>query len=86
MPKIQMLDAPWGLQVNLCTGVARRVSLRSLIEGSILAHIDTLHHSQWKKMLPKAREVSRGSIDFDSWIKGLSAREESCLIAIIWDY
>lgn len=83
MPNIHMLDAQWGLQVSLCTGVAKRVSLRTLIEGSILGHIDTLHQSQWQRMLPMAQEAFRGSIDFGSWVEGLNAEEKSCLIAII---
>ncbi|CAF9939927.1 MAG: hypothetical protein ALECFALPRED_008377 [Alectoria fallacina] len=83
MPHINMLDVPWGLQVSLCTGVARRVSLRTLIEGSLLTQIDTLQHDQWQKILPKAQAAFRGSIDLDSWIEELNANEKSCLISII---
>ena len=83
MPHINILDVPWGLQVSLCTGVARRVSLRTLIEGSLLTQIDTLQHDQWQKILPKAQAAFRGSIDLDSWIEGLNTNEKSCLISII---
>lgn len=82
-PSIHNLDVPWGLQVSLCTRVARRVSLRTLIGDSILSHIDTLEYGQWQTMLPKAQEAFRGLIDFDNWIEGLCTNEKSCLIAVI---
>ena len=43
-PNLRMLTVPWGLQISLCTGIAKRVSLRELIEDSMFAHVDTLKY------------------------------------------
>ena len=83
LPNLRMLVVPWGLQVSLCTGVAKRVSLRKLIEDSMFAHVDTLKYEQWQKMLPGARAAFQGSIDLKAYIEGLSSDEKMCLIAII---
>ena len=83
LPNLRMLVVPWGLQVSLCTGIAKRVSLRKLIEDSMFAHVDTLKYEQWHKMLPGARAAFQGSIDLKAYIEGLSNDEKICLIAII---
>lgn len=83
MPNIHTLDVPWGLQVSLCTGVARRVSLRALIGDLLFTHIKSLQLDQWQNMLPKAKEAFWGLHDLSKWYEGLNANEKSCLIAII---
>ena len=83
LPNLRMLVVPWGLQISLCTGVAKRVSLRKLIEDSMFTHVDTLKYEQWHKMLPGARAAFQGSIDLKTYIEGLSSDEKICLIAII---
>ena len=83
LPNLRMLVVPWGLQISLCTGIAKRVSLRRLIEDSIFAHVDTLKYEQWHKMLPGARAAFQGSIDLKTYIEGLSSDQKICLIAII---
>lgn len=83
LPNLRMLVVPWGLQVSLCTGIAKRVSLRKLIEDSMFAHVDTLKYEQWHKMLPGARAAFQGSIDLKAYVEGLSSDEKICLIAII---
>ena len=82
-PNLRTLVVPWGLQVSLCTGIAKRVSLRKLIEDSMFGHVDTLKHQQWHKMLPNARAAFQGSVDLKSWVEKLSNDEKICLIAII---
>ena len=83
LPNLRMLVVPWGLQISLCTGIAKRVSLRKLIEDSMFAHVDTLKYEQWHKMLPGALAAFQGSIDLKTYIEGLSSDEKICLIAII---
>ena len=83
LPNLRSLVVPWGLQISLCTGIAKRVSLRKLIEDSVFAHIDTLKYEQWHKMLPGARAAFQGSIDLEAYVEGLSSDEKICLIAII---
>ena len=82
-PNIHTLNALWGLQVSLCTGIAKRVSLLHLIQDSLLVHVEPLKHDQWHNMLPKAKAAFQGSINIDHWIKGLDAEEKVCLIATI---
>ena len=83
LPNLRMLAVPWGLRISLCTGVAKRISLRKLIEDSMFAHVDTLKYEQWHKMVPGARAAFQGSIDLKTYIEGLSSDEKICLIAII---
>ena len=83
LPNLRMLAVPWGLQISLCTGIAKRVSLRKLIEDSMFAHVDTLKYDQWHKILPNARAAFQGSICLKSWIEMLSSDEKICLIAIV---
>ena len=82
-PNIHNLDVHWGLQISLCTGIAKRVSLLHLIQDSLLIHVDLLKYEQWHKMLPNARAAFRGSIDIDSWVEELNSDEKTCLISII---
>ena len=83
LPNLRSLVVPWGLQISLCTGIAKRVSLRKLIGDSMFAHVDTLEYEQWHKMLPGVRAAFQGSIDLEAYIEGLSTDEKICLIAII---
>ena len=83
LPNLRLLVVPWGLQISLCTGIAKRVSLRKLIEDSTFAHIDTLKYEQWHKMMPGAQAAFQGSIDLKVYIEGLSSDDKICLIAII---
>ena len=83
LPNLRLLAVPWGLQISLCTGIAKRVSLRKLIEDSMFAHVETLKYEQWHRMLPGARAAFQGLIDLEAYIEGLSSDEKICLIAII---
>ena len=83
LPNLRNLVVPWGLQISLCTGIAKRVSLRKLIEDSMFAHVDTLRYEQWQRMLPNARAAFQGTINLTSWLEGLSNDDKICLISII---
>ena len=80
---IHTLDVLWGLQVSLCTGLARRVSLLHLIQDSLLDHVNPLKHERWHKMVPEVRAAFRGCINIDYWIMGLDSEQKIDLIAII---
>jgi hypothetical protein len=54
MPDFRILLQPWGLQVSLCTGVARRVPLKSLMRSQC-SLILTLRH-------PKTGRVSNSTL------------------------
>ena len=83
LPNLRSLAVPWGLQISLCTGVAKRVSLRKLIEDSMFAHVETFRYENWLKLLPDARAAFQGSINLKTWMEGLSDDEKICLIAIV---
>ncbi|KAM0326777.1 hypothetical protein ACHAQA_006651 [Verticillium albo-atrum] len=69
----------FGVQVSLCTGVARRVPLRALIEEPLLSFVDTLRIEGWQAIKTDARRAFAGDIDFDTWLGALSDDEHKCV-------
>lgn len=47
---ICLLDQNWGLQISLCTGVARRVSLCELVADLLPVFIDPLYPEEWHEL------------------------------------
>jgi hypothetical protein len=76
---LHLFNSLWGLQISLCTGVARRVPLRALIQEPLLSFIDRLRVEAWEALKPQARLAFQGEIDFDNWIDTLSNAEASCI-------
>ena len=83
MPNFHVLELPWGLQVSFCTGIARKVPLRELIEDSLFGHVDNLGIEQYEGLQEKARATFRWSTDFGEWIKGLKTQEKTCLTTVV---
>ena len=80
----RILLQPWGLQVSLCTGVARRVPLRELVEEPMFLYIDKLALPGWDEIKSDIRTAFGGTIEeYISWTTGLCGRERECLIQII---
>jgi hypothetical protein len=80
----RILLQPWGLQVSLCTGVARRVPLRELIEEPMFLYIDKLALPGWDEIKSDIRTAFGGTIEeYISWTTGLCGGERECLIQII---
>ncbi|KIW81615.1 hypothetical protein Z517_04641 [Fonsecaea pedrosoi CBS 271.37] len=78
---IRLFDLPWGLQLSLCTGVARRVRLRELIEEPVIRFIDSLHVDGWTALKPTALTGLRSN-DFLQWCNGLEDDERVCLRSV----
>ncbi|OAL40002.1 hypothetical protein AYO20_00915 [Fonsecaea nubica] len=78
---IRLFDLPWGLQLSLCTGVARRVRLRDLIEEPVIRFIDSLHVDGWTALKPTALTGLRSN-DFLQWCDGLKDDERVCLRSV----
>lgn len=83
MPDFRILLHPWGLQVSLCTGVARRVPLKTLIEEPMLSYIDSLSLTGWDGIKSDVRKAFSGALDFMGWVRGLQGPERTCLIKVI---
>ncbi|CZT42400.1 uncharacterized protein RSE6_02298 [Rhynchosporium secalis] len=78
-----LLCKPWGLQVSLCTGVARRVPIKKLIEEPMFAYIDRLLPNGWDSIKSDARAAFMGSIDYIQWISQLDESQRDCMIKVI---
>ncbi|KAI1125855.1 hypothetical protein F5Y10DRAFT_294334 [Nemania abortiva] len=79
---LSLFEEPWGLQVSLCTGVARRVPLRVLIEEPLFRYIDNLNIDGWKKLEVEARDAIRGQHGFIKWTQKLDEDERRCMQTI----
>ena len=77
-----LFEEPWGLQLSLCTGVARRVPLRALIEESLLRYVDNLSIDGWEKLKTKATPAIRGDRRFTEWTQTLEQDERQCMQTI----
>jgi hypothetical protein len=44
---LRILNCPWGLELSLCTGIARRVKLRSLLYGEVLGYLAMGLPGEW---------------------------------------
>lgn len=84
VPDFRFLLRPWGLQVSLCTGVARRVPLKTLIEEPMFAFIDGLPLEDWDAIRLDVRSAFNGTIDhYMEWTTGLAGGQRDCLIRVI---
>ena len=83
MPDFRILLQPWGLQISLCTGVARRVPLKTLIEEPMMAYIDGLKLNDWDTINTDMRLALRGVIDYTDWTKNLTGGPRDCAIKVI---
>ena len=83
MPDFRILEQPWGLQVSLCTGLARRVPLTHLIQEPMFAYIDGLKLAHWGKIKDEVRLAFNGTTDYTTWMSGLQGEERDCLIKVI---
>jgi hypothetical protein len=83
MPDFRLLLQPWGLQVSLCTGVARRVPLKDLIQEPMFAYIDCQSPKGWGALKTEMRSAFSGAIDYIEWLTGLQGAERDCAIKVI---
>lgn len=79
---IRLFDLPWGLQVSLCTGVARRVRLWELIEEPLLHFIDNFDVSGWTELKETPSSALKNN-DFLPWFQGLSKENKVCIKIVL---
>ncbi|KAJ9662591.1 hypothetical protein H2198_001263 [Neophaeococcomyces mojaviensis] len=73
----------FGVQVSLCTGVARRVPLRALIEEPLLQFVDSLRISGWPALRRDAKVAfAAETAQFNAWLDSLSDTEHHTLQAV----
>ena len=87
---LELLGAPWGLQVSLCTGLARRVQLKDLLSEPVFTFLDC-HPALFKDWTTVRDKAKKGLIemhcleDFYGWVQSLSETEQQCITKVI-DY
>lgn len=80
----RILLQPWGLQVSLCTGVARRVPFRELIEEPMFQYIDRLSLPGWDGIKAAIRTAFRGPVDeYIKWTTRLQGDPRDCVLKVI---
>lgn len=79
---LQYMTEPWGVQVSYCTGVARRVLLRTTVAHLLRTFFNSPdeHIDEFKRQL---RESSRSVQAIHSWIKGLPQKSGQQILGII---
>lgn len=79
---LQYMTEPWGVQVSYCTGVARRVLLRTTVAHLLHTFFNSPdeHIDEFERQL---RESSRSVQAIHSWIKGLPQKSGQQILGII---
>lgn len=83
---IAFLDAPWGIQFSLCTGVAQRVPLRVLVADAMVAMVeaDLPVPQEWRSLKQDHDVVANfRRADFRVWVKELPIEMQSALAKIV---
>lgn len=79
-PDLRTLNCPWGLELSLCTGIARRVPLRRLIYGDSLEYLRLGLCGEWKAIEGIVSTISEASdAEFVETLKKLSKRQKTVL-------
>ena len=74
---LRKLNSPWGLELSLCTGIARRVLLRHLMHGEVLQYLELGLPGEWNLIATIVATVSQKSdADFEQLLRDLT-REQS---------
>lgn len=77
---LSLFDELWGLQVSLCTGVARRVPLRALVEAPLIKFIDSLNIPGWDAIKSRAILAFRAECpSFSEWAAMLTFTQKQCM-------
>lgn len=78
-----LFDEPWALQVSLCTGVARRVPVRALIEEPLIAFADSLNIPGWTSPRQRAIAALCAEAGFSAWAAELNLIEPRCMRTVL---
>jgi hypothetical protein len=80
------LEACYGLEISLCTGVARRVPTRSLLANALPAFVDSCvpRPPHWDNLGPDLIDALK-SMDFKSWFIATSKDQQAATITALSD-
>ncbi|KAK1844994.1 hypothetical protein CCHR01_12357 [Colletotrichum chrysophilum] len=80
-----LLEELYGLQVSLCTGVARRVPLRVIVCDDLIDYIGGLKIPGWKELEGQARRAMMSKESFCEWDSKLTPDSESrkCMVKVV---
>lgn len=68
-----ILSKPWGLELSLCTGIARRVLLREFFYGEVLEFLAMELAGEWDEIKDVAGSIAKSSdAEFDGIIRKLT--------------
>ncbi|KAK8256564.1 hypothetical protein IWZ00DRAFT_169250 [Phyllosticta capitalensis] len=79
------LEAPWGLQISYCTGIAQRVRMRDVLADVIPVHLsiqlqDRERSQAWKDLKQdKIIEAFRGTTNLQEWYNDRSTKQQEFL-------
>lgn len=80
-PDLRKLNSPWGLELSLCTGIARRVLLRNLIYGEALEYLklglQIEERSEIETIVSTISEISDN--EFAELLKNLTKPQDEAL-------
>ncbi|RSL88571.1 hypothetical protein CEP51_001657 [Fusarium floridanum] len=82
--KLSDFESPLGLQISLCTGVARRVPLRVLVREDLMNYVDSLHVKGWKDLREAAKEAMESKERFAKWSDELTDTQRKCVQDVFW--
>ncbi|RTE69963.1 hypothetical protein BHE90_015649 [Fusarium euwallaceae] len=75
--KVSDFELPLGLQISLCTGVARRVPLRVLVREDLMDYVNSLHVKGWKELKEAAKEAMESKERFAKWSDELTDEQRT---------
>ena len=84
---LSFLESFWGLQISLCTGVARRVRVREMVADVMVAYVEQRLPipPEWNELLQVHRVLENFHLardEFESWIKGLPTTMQTLVVNI----
>jgi hypothetical protein len=79
-PSLQILNLPYGLELSLCTGIARRVALREFFYGEVLKYFEAILGTEWGTIKAVAESVAEKSdAEFFEVLKTLTKKQRATL-------
>jgi hypothetical protein len=84
---ILVLASPWGMELSLCTGVARRILLKDLFQHSVVQFAAQVRPLEWARIRCHFEDIFIGTepADFCSRVKNLAQTDFACYIDL-WEF
>ncbi|RSL92213.1 hypothetical protein CEP52_013946 [Fusarium oligoseptatum] len=82
--KLSDFESPLGLQISLCTGVARRVPLRVLVREDLMDYVGSLSVKGWKDLKGLAKDAMESKERFAKWSDELTDEQRTCVQNVFW--